>query len=361
MDKHQLEQLSSQVKRNCDISDATHAGLYSICGLAMRLRDLYKWSYQLSPWQEHPADQVLAWIGEKENLWEGLVDEAYQRLEIDGHSWDPFDSTGINDQLIQHNLFYGAGYAHSLKPTFLLAQIDSRQSARGLTVWRLGREYARDLLTLPAFTQDDHVVLRCQAARMFLWDQIQYINRSGRPALIFALKACCGLTSTEPEAVRAKLDMIAESMQTVYIQHEIGELCQDVFDRDTFRRMLAEFPHSVVELLIRALKDLLADTGPQGTLHHLIQNRDAAGLGFYVAFQQGLPSVLVSELRQGFQAFMGRMDWGAVERMTDLVYRRTAAYTRQVVDFYLAGLHGKGAQWTQDQIEQTMRERGILK
>ena len=40
--------MTEQVLRNCHISYARHAGLYSICGLALRLRDLYKWEMGLA-------------------------------------------------------------------------------------------------------------------------------------------------------------------------------------------------------------------------------------------------------------------------------------------------------------------------
>jgi hypothetical protein len=38
-----LDSIVRQVKRNCRISDFHHAGLYSVCGLALCLRDLYTW------------------------------------------------------------------------------------------------------------------------------------------------------------------------------------------------------------------------------------------------------------------------------------------------------------------------------
>jgi hypothetical protein len=53
-----LDRLIRQVRRNCDISDARHAGMFFICGLTLRLRDLFKWEKGLSPWEE--GDPALA-------------------------------------------------------------------------------------------------------------------------------------------------------------------------------------------------------------------------------------------------------------------------------------------------------------
>ena len=60
-----IEDLTAQVLHNCNLSDSRHAGLYSICGLAMRLRDLYKWEKGLEPWIEKDSTEILTWIGDK--------------------------------------------------------------------------------------------------------------------------------------------------------------------------------------------------------------------------------------------------------------------------------------------------------
>ena len=196
-----LKALSEQVLHNCRISDAQHAGIYSICGLAMRLRDLFKWQHALAPWVEKESSQVLDWIGRQEALWETLMEEAYSPIILDGRHYDPFDTTGINLHLNPEGLFYGAGYAHSMKPSFLLATVEKSQRLKGYDVLLLGREHARDLLTLPAFVQDGRVIIRGDAARMYLWDQILYIRDSKRPALHHALKRL-GIEVRETNALR---------------------------------------------------------------------------------------------------------------------------------------------------------------
>jgi hypothetical protein len=116
-----MNRLAQQVLFNCDVSDARYAGIYSICGLAMRLRDLYKWERRMAPWQEDEAAQVLDWIGAKEDRWENLLEADYSRLEVGNTDYEAFDTQGINAVLVRRNCFYGAGYAHHLKPTFVLA------------------------------------------------------------------------------------------------------------------------------------------------------------------------------------------------------------------------------------------------
>ena len=354
-----LTRLSRQVLYNCDVSDARHAGIYSICGLAMRLRDLYKWERGLAPWQEDEAARVLEWIGAKEELWETLLDADFDPLPVNGRSFKPFDTRPINSALASFNLFYGAGYAYSLKPTFFLAEIVRTQCVNGHQVRFLGRELARDLLTLPAFGQDGEVVIREQAARMFLWDQIAYISNSGRRALDFALRAC-GLPDTHAETIRSHFDVLARVQQQIMLDHEIGELEETVFLRDSWQAMLADYPHTTVELLVRALKDLLADTGPHGALTGLLEHRDEAALGLYLAFGNGITRLLTRELICAFDAFSQDRRWDRMMAAAREVRQKTVAHTRRVLELYHEGRKGNDSERTQRTIEAFMRRQGWL-
>ncbi len=109
MDAQELKSLTRQVLQNCDISDAYHSGLYSICGLALRLRDLYKWEKQLPPWEERDSSEILDWIDAKETRWEVLAEMIMRncvfsvrnsiRLIPMGsmHYWNPTISTTAPD------------------------------------------------------------------------------------------------------------------------------------------------------------------------------------------------------------------------------------------------------------------------
>jgi hypothetical protein len=335
---------------NCDISDAQHAGLFSTCGLALRLRDMYKWEKGLDPWEEKDAPEILDWIGEKETLWEKLAEATYADLTIAGRRYDPFDTPGINAALKPYLLLYGAGYARSLKPTFFLAEIENQQRTGGYTVYTLGRELARDLLTLPALAQDKMILLRSASARLFLWDQIVYIKKSGRPALQFALQQC-GLKEHHLQALRLSLPVILAAQRDNYIHHEIGEMQDRTFPVRIWREIIASYPHSPVELLARALKDLLADTTEHGTLCYLTLNRKTAALGLYVAFLDGMQKELFPELRIAFNDFTQSHDWHMIEEAIVAGYRRAKNHADQIVQIFQKGKKTKQLQWAKDEIE----------
>ena len=339
--------LSDQVRYNCDVSDARFAGHYSICGLALRLRDLFKWEHRLAPWEEREASEVLAWIDKKEQLWERLQNEDFNPLDIDGKAYDPFDVHGINARLAPRGLFYGAGYAQSLKPSFVLGQVDDRHRHNGLAVVHMGAELARDLLTLPALSQGDVVVLRKEAARLFVWDQIFYVTPSRRPFLEYAL-AHAGIHKFDPGGLQRHFGPLLESLYPLFVRHEIGERRDTCFDVDRWRAMIAAFPHTPIELLLRAVKDMLADSGPNGPLRRIIEDHQAVSLGFYLVFHDGLGRQLFPELRTAFAAFAPDENWSIMGDAVHGVHRRASALARRLLALFEQGQTRGDLEWASE-------------
>jgi hypothetical protein len=360
MDAQELKNLSRQVLRNCDISDADHAGLYSICGLALRLRDLYKWENQLPPWEERDSSEILDWIEAKETRWEAFAENEYEELRLFGQNYDPFDADGINSVLEPYSLYYGAGYAHSLKPTFFLAEIDNINRSNGFCIYTLGRELARDLLTIPAMSQNDSVLLRRQSANLFLWDKLFYIKKSGRSALYFALEKL-GIADRDSTSLRQHLPEIFEAVKDTYIYHELGEIQDTTFDRQVWREMVAAFPLSPVEFIARALKDLLADTNEYGTLQHIIARQQTAGLAFYAAFLDGLAREFFPEIRPAFKEFAESENWRVIKQAVAQGYRNAQKHTALIMDIYHQGVIKDDLAWAEKEIQQQVLGKYIRK
>ncbi len=345
-----LDSIVDRVLRNCDISDSGHAGLFTVCGLALRLRDLYKWEKRVPAWEERESGQILEWIGEKEQAWDSMPDEKYGSISLRGDQYDPFDTKSINAVLEPEGFFYGAGYARSLKPTFFLAPIEEKRVIDGHTVYTLGRELARDLFTAPALTQDDSIVLRKESAMILLWNQILYMRQSGRPALNFALGRC-GIRDSDSEALKEGLAAVFSAQEETYVYHEMGELHDVVFDRRLWREIISTYPHSPVELVARAIKDLLADTNPFGTISHIVRTRKAASIGFYVAFLDGLMKEFFPELRPSFQTFAETGDWGVIEQAANAAYGRAKEHAGAMTKIFGDGKQKGDKEWAGREIE----------
>ena len=349
----ELDAITGQVLENCTIADSRHAGLYSVCGLALRLRDLFKWEKGLDPWVEADSAELLEWIGEREEKWERLEEKDFGEIKVHGTAYDPFDVRGINAALESHGFLYGAGYVHSMKPTFVLANLDDRKKVNGHTVFVLGRELARDLFSVPALTQENCILIRKQSGKVFLWDRIFFIKKSGRPALRFALKEY-GVNDKDPEALRRSLARISGAEMETYIYHELGEIQDTVFDRDLWREMIATFPHTPIELLARTIKDLLADTNEYGTLQHIMKERKKASLAFYVAFIDGLAKELFPELLAAFAEFTETGDWYVIELATAAGYQNAGHYAETMSTICRAGKQRNDMKWAEDEMERRL-------
>ena len=349
----EINTIVNRVRLNCDISDSEHAGLYTVCGLALRLRDLYKWENNLPPWEERDSSDILEWIDSKEETWNTLPSKNFAPIPVSGQDYDPFNTIDINKRLEPEGLFYGAGYARSLKPTFFLAHIEDKQKINGHTVYTLGQELARDLLTIPALAQDNQVVLRKDSAMLFLWDQIVYIKESGKPALTFALDQC-GIKRNDTSSLKKGLKTVFAFQKEIYIYHEIGEIHESVFDRQIWQEMISTFPHTPVELLARAIKDILADTSESGVLHHIVSRQKAPCLAFYTAFLDGLAKELFPELRPAFTTFMTTGQWTLIEDAIETCFLNAQKKARMMTDIFLTGKEKHDEDWARQEIERNL-------
>lgn len=91
--------LKNDIKYNCDVSDAAYWGYFSICGLLLRYRDLYRSEQGLKPWADISRTDITAWIHVKEAQWPELENKAFRALTIDGKQYQAFDVETINAAL----------------------------------------------------------------------------------------------------------------------------------------------------------------------------------------------------------------------------------------------------------------------
>lgn len=304
------------VTHNCDISDARDNGIYSICSLVLKLRNLYKWEHDIEPWQEPEPGDLLDWIEAKENYWEEIAEESYAPLPLGGNGVDPFEVEEINRLLGNEAMLYGAGYGRSMKSIFFLAEKMKEQSVEGCRVMILGREKARELSSPFAMLQDGTVIIRRDPLRFFFWDHIQEIRSSCKASLHHALQHYGILKDgqLDQDGFRQKLDTIVDSEIPIFIHHEVGEMLQDTFDSATLQKIVATFPDSAIEYVGRAVKDVLADTHPKGMISYIIREKRDASLGFYVGFLAGLRRLLSPEIASAFDRFLQSGDWNLVEQ-----------------------------------------------
>jgi hypothetical protein len=353
-----ISAFARQVQNNCDISDASSGGVFSLCGFLLRLRDYYKWQHGLQPWEEPEPANLLEWIEAREEMWLGMGKKTLQPLIIGREAFQPFDLDPINELLRPQGLVYGAGYVVGMKPSFFLAELKESQWLGSLRIDTVERELARDLFVTPAMRQGDAILARRSAMLYFLWDQILEMRPSAKMALVFALQQY-GLEAETlrrtPKELGPRLYPVAASELAAWIHHEIGEAHEDAFSGMLWHEIVSTYANSPVEVLARVLKDLLADTHPEGLLNHIIGNGLKSSLGFYVAFLGSFTRMVFPEIREAFGRFTGCCDWSIIEQAREQGRSRVLNIARSLIEIHETG-RSHGVDWAREQIVSTLIE-----
>ncbi len=322
-----LKPLVRRVADNCQLASAGQAGYYSLCGVLLRLRQLYKWSHGLAPWQEPEPSQVLAWVEQEEALWDSLEGQAFQPLPLNSRELDPFEVAQVNEALLLQDLAYGGGYTRTLTPTFFLGRLTEVRHVGELTILVLGEELARDLDGTPALLQGKLIYARRQALAFYIWDRLSDPVQENNLCLRFALegyKIRRQALLQAPENHAHRLSSLLEDELEAVIHHEIGE-AREAGLKEAFPRIVEFFPQTRVDLWVRALKDALADVNEWGRLNYIIAAGRPASLGLLLAWRPGLYSLLLPELEGAFQEFLDSGNWEMVDRVRRAALRRLRA------------------------------------
>ena len=324
--------IMQDIQHNCNISDARDHGIYTMCTMVLKLRNLYKWENGLEPWQEPESADLLDWIEAKENYWQTIAEEPYRPLDINGCTYLPYDAPAINANFSDKQMVYGAGYGRSMKAVFFLAEKIEQRTVAGLPVFILGKERAREMASPFAMAQDGVIIIRKDSLRFFLWDYIQELRSSCRSSLRHALQLHGVLQDGQLDQQKLKdtLDDIVDAELDLFVYHEVGEVLQTTFDSSTLQKIISRFPGSVYELVSRSIKDILADTHPGGLLSHLIKEKRETSLSFYVGFLDGLRKELFPEIFEAQKKFCDDRDWQGIEQARRICRDNTLNYAEKI-------------------------------
>ncbi len=318
-----IKRLIGQVKRNCDIADAQAWGYYSVCGLLMRLRDLYRSERSLMPWDPIPREAMGEWIAGREQSWEAFASEALRPIEVDGEFLDPFQVDGINTALDRYGLVYGGGYALFGKPTFFLARLDRTAEIYDYRVYYAGQELCRDLSSPAAMLQGRCIFLRLDRLTALLWEKFLELKTRRFGGALSAAFSSYGVEGTEPvtPGLRERIASIAGDVANILVRHEIGEAIEDEW-AEQWHGLLAAGTDKRTELYLRGIKDLLADTSPFGPLKQIIDRQETGLFGFYVILLDSIRKELFPEVVAAHQAIAESGDWSVIEEARASAYRK---------------------------------------
>lgn len=285
-----FDRLIDAVQRNCHIADARHAREMTLCTYLLEMREYYRWEAGIPLGDPLARAEVGAWLAEREALWERLGGESFGPLPLGDGEHEPFDVAAINAQLVPQGLVYGAGIGRFGKPHFFLGRLDRREAQDGLTVLVCECEYARDLTTMPAALQGDTVIVRREALRQWLWEKAEAWAMKRTPGALAQALAAYGYA----EDARAALERMTDAETETLILHERGEHAAGRLLGVAWEDRLACSARRRAEILMRAVRDNLADC--LVTLPALIERQAWPSLWFWFANLDGMRRALLPML-----------------------------------------------------------------
>jgi hypothetical protein len=284
-----LAGLAAAVQHNCDLGDALHARDGALCTYLLAMRELYRWSAGAALGATLDRASVGGWIAAHESAWDRLCADqtCYRDLPIDG-GVDPFDDASADAAFAQRGLVYGAGIGPFGAPVFFLAERLREERRDGAAVVVAGAEFARGLVAPPAASRNGRIVVRTDALRRWLWTRLEGGPQRPRPGAFAALIE--GQGGRRADAIER---FVQEQTETL-ILHELGEVRVAALLGADWERMLADGADRQTEVVLRAVRDLLADC--LVTLPVLLDRAAADALRFWYAAFEGARRVLAPRL-----------------------------------------------------------------
>lgn len=301
-----LEAIVGAVRRNCHLSDAQHAGDLTLCTFLLKMRELYRWEQSIPLTRDMGKAEVGDWMNARGIEWDSLEGADYLPIPLPGGAVDPFESARINAELVNHGYVYSGGYGRGCKPHFFLAELDHQETRQGFSVYVSGRELARDLDAPPGMYLDRTVFIRTEALRRWLWEKYEEWRWSKKnPAIGRAFAAYA--FAEDPEAA---LDAMVVVERESVLLHELGEARVAEALGPAWDALLVEVMRGRAEIILRAARDLYADS--LSTLPGLIERGDPAAIHFWFGNLVGMRRKLAPELAEAYAA------WHAMGDLQDL-------------------------------------------
>lgn len=296
----ELQPLLTAIQRNCDISDARHAGDYTLCIYLLKMREYFRWEQGLK-FDDHLLEgDVGAWLKAREELWASIEDEPFDDLPLGGNCYDPFDDQAMNAALNPQGLVYSGGLGNFRAPHFFLGKLHREEKQADSTILISDTEYARDLTAPPAMTRGDTIFIRRESLRRMAWEKIEewrwnkLENAMGRALRCFDFE----------RDSEAALEQMTDSLLHSVLLHEQGEALAGKRLGPEWEQLLAVLPRSKTEFLVRAVRDHLADS--LTTLPGLLARREDAPLHFFFANLTNLRKHLFPALTQAYEAWVAQ-------------------------------------------------------
>ena len=286
-----LADLIAAVQQNCDLVDARHARDSGLCTYLLGMREYFRWFSKMDLGATVEAGAVRSWIAKQEQHWEWLLDQGSDELIALPLQGGPgaYEDEAVNRLIAEHGLIYGAGLGRFGIPLFFLARCESKWQRDSVQIVVAGEELARGFVAPPAVSRGSLIIVRVDALRRWLWTRAETaITREPTDAFRLALGAY-----DRGGSLQQTIESMASGELESLILHELGELRAGQLLGPDWEPMLEQLSDRRAELVVRAVRDLLADC--MVTLPVLLERRAQASLHFWFSNFDGMRRALAPQ------------------------------------------------------------------
>ena len=121
------------VQHNCDVSDAQHAGSYTLCIYLMHMREYFRWERQLSFDVVLRAEEVGEWVQNRESYWDTLGDASYRPLPLPGQWVDAYEGSLSGNNISRLKQVVRQGATHWLDSAAQILNAYHKRASCGTT------------------------------------------------------------------------------------------------------------------------------------------------------------------------------------------------------------------------------------
>jgi len=283
------------VRTNCHISDAQFATNYTLCVYLLKMREYFRWEHGLPFDAALPHDALADWLTQREDHWGRLEHNTFEPVPVGNARFSPFDACAINARLNPLGYVYSSGYGPGMKPVFFLGTLEVYREHDDYLLLVSGKELARDLAAPPAMSLDGTIFIRRESLRRMLWERLEEW-RWNRPDNAMKRAIACYDFENDPEAA---LEAMTDNELRTVMLHEIGEVQAGKLLGGGWEDMLAGLGHSKAEIMLRAVRDHMADA--LSTLPGLLADGDAAALHGYIGGLSNMRKELFPRLLAAYE------------------------------------------------------------
>ena len=192
-------------------------------------------------------------------------------------------------------------------------------------------------------TQGNTIFIRRESLKRMLWERLETWNWNQPDNALGRALQFYDFNNDLDNA----LEQMTEAELQAMLLHEIGEIKAGELLGEAWEELLVKLPHSKAEIMLRALRDHLADS--LSTFPSLIEQQNEASIHFYMGNLNNMRKHLYPGLQTAYEQWLESNDFSIFEKQNELALEHWQSLCQEVLD--IAKTHTEPKTAIEDLIE----------